>query len=207
MRTDGGAALPTLPPGASVSAGQWAEFKPPGDVGHGDGADGKAATLHRTYLTADGRKASVPKARKCLPGLGLPNGSAVRLADVTHDVLGVAEGIETALSASALWGIPVWAAICARGMQAWSPPEGVQRVFVFGDCDASFAGQEAAYGLAKRLALSRLEVTVHIPSEPGRTGMISTAGASPLEVELRRDETLTFTVTSTAHTQAPSRAL
>src|SRR4029077_16818228 len=99
-------------------------------------------------------------------GLEVPKGSAVRLAEV-DDVMGIAEGIETALSASVLFGIPVWAAICAAGMAHLSPPEGVQRVFVFGDCDASFAGQTAAYGLAKRLRHPSRIVTVNVAAEVG----------------------------------------
>jgi putative DNA primase/helicase len=120
--------------------------------------------LHRTFLTPDGRKADVPTPRKLLGTL--PDGAAVRLADHGGE-LGIAEGIETALSATALTGIPCWAAINANGLAKWLPPEGVRSVVIFGDHDAKFAGQQAAFTLAHRLACRGLAVRVEIPSSVG----------------------------------------
>ena len=66
--------------------------------------------------------------------------------------MGVAEGIETALSASLLYQLPVWAC-CNQGLlRQWQPPEGCTHVTIFGDNDSSFVGQAAAYELAWRLA-------------------------------------------------------
>ena len=87
----------------------------------------------------------------------------MRLAAYT-DSLGIAEGIETALSASALHGVPVWAALNAGLLQEWTPPKDVKAVFVFGDNDASSTGQAAAYALAHRLKGKGLTVTVEIPA-------------------------------------------
>ena len=69
--------------------------------------NGKPAGLHRTFLTAAGGKADVPATRKLLGTL--PAGAAVRLAD-HESLLGIAEGIETALSASMLFNVPCWSA-------------------------------------------------------------------------------------------------
>lgn len=125
---------------------------------------GNITGLHRTFLRPDGAKADVPAPRKLLGTL--PDGAAVRLA--AHvDTLGIAEGIETALSATTLFGVPCWAAINANGLAKWSPPEGVTEVVIFGDNDVSFTGQEAAYALAKRLARLRLGLSVKIPSSVG----------------------------------------
>lgn len=117
------------------------------------GTDGQGAQLHRTIIRPDG------VTRLLMPG-EFPAGSAVRLADPA-DVLGIAEGIETAVAASVLHDVPVWAALTAGNMAKWEPPLGV-RVIVFGDADASFTGQAAAYALAKRLWTKRVDVEVRM---------------------------------------------
>lgn len=127
------------------------------------GADGKPATLHRTYLTHDGHKAAVPSPRRLMPG-SVEKGAAIRLHE-PGPVLGIAEGIETALSASKLFGVPCWAAVNATMLAAWVPPEGVREVVVFGDNDSGFAGQAAAYQLAQRIRASGVLARVEIPSE------------------------------------------
>jgi hypothetical protein len=73
-------------------------------------AAGERIAIHRTYLAPDGSvKAGVPKPRMML---GSVIGDAVRLGDVNeYGVIGLAEGIETALSAmQACPALPVWAA-------------------------------------------------------------------------------------------------
>lgn len=127
--------------------------------------DGGGASVHRTYLTADGQKALVDPVRKMMPGLSLA-GSAVRLGPIAER-LGIAEGIETAICAGKLFGLPVWAATCANQLKAWEPPQGVKEVVIFGDNDASYTGQEAAFALAKRLHAAGLVVEVKIPPMVG----------------------------------------
>jgi putative DNA primase/helicase len=123
--------------------------------------DGKGVNIHRTYIS-DG-KATV---RKLMPGK-LPDGSAIRLAYVNLRIeMGVAEGIETALSAMKLFGLPTWSLVNATLMQKWRPPVGIKKVVIFGDNDKSFAGQMAAYTLAYKLRDS-VEVEVKIPTMPG----------------------------------------
>lgn len=122
----------------------------------------RVATLHRTFLRPDGMaKAEMASPRKLMPG-GIPEGSAVRLGPV-KDVIGIAEGIETALAAAELFELPVWAAISSAGMVRWWPPEGVEEVCVFGDCDEKFGGQAAAFDLARRLVAKGIRVVVRIP--------------------------------------------
>lgn len=128
--------------------------------------DGNGASIHRTYLTADGQKADVPKPKKIMAGKPL-NTSAVRLSPVTR-YLGIAEGIETALAASRRFGVPVWAATNAQLLADWVPPEGVKRVLIAGDNDASYTGQAAAFSLAKRLARDGYEVEIQIPETEGK---------------------------------------
>lgn len=128
------------------------------------GADGNGVALHRTYLTSAGRKANVPSPKKILGSL--PPSSAVRLFEAS-ECLGIAEGIETALAAFALFGVPTWAAISAGGLEKWLPPTGVKHVIVFGDNDLSCTGQAASLSLAKKLIASGIETKVRIPEQPG----------------------------------------
>jgi putative DNA primase/helicase len=127
------------------------------------GPDGSPSILHRTYLTDDGRKALVIEPRLWMPGI-IAKGAAIRLAPA-GDTLGIAEGIETALSASVLFGVPCWAAGNAGMLAAWQPPAEAKRIFVFGDNDRNFAGQSAAYSLARRLESDQRAAEVQIPAE------------------------------------------
>ena len=129
--------------------------------------DGANATLHRTFLRPDGlAKAEMERPRKLMPG-DVPDGACVRLAEWTDGPLGIAEGIETALSAGHRFELTVWAALNATLLSKWEPPAGCQEVAVFGDHDANFTGQRAAYVLANRLSARGLTVTVHIPPTLG----------------------------------------
>lgn len=122
---------------------------------------GHGVTLHRTYLTEDGRKADLSPAKKFMAGKRL-NGAAVRLSRVA-EMIGIGEGIETALAASQRFGVPVWAATNSVLLEQFLPPEGVRTVWIFGDNDASFTGQAAAYNLAKRLVRDKFNVELFIP--------------------------------------------
>ena len=127
--------------------------------------DGYPTTLHRTYLTKDGHKADVAAPRRLMPGTIAP-GSAVRLFDA-GGTLGIAEGIETALAAASLFSVPVWAAVNATMLAKWLPPDEASEIIVFGDADAAFVGQAAAYALANRLARKNRTVTVKLPDRVG----------------------------------------
>lgn len=126
--------------------------------------DGKASTMHRTWLDGEGGKAPVDEPKKVMAGT-IKTG-AIRLTE-THECLGIAEGIETALRANVRFGVPTWAAISAGGLRDWEVPEGVKHVIVFGDNDANFTGQSAAFALGHRLAMSGLIAEVFIPQQTG----------------------------------------
>jgi putative DNA primase/helicase len=129
---------------------------------------GENVTLHRTFLRPDGlAKAEMASPRKLMPG-SVPKGSAVRLSDYTGGPLGIAEGIETALSAMILYDMPVWAALNTSLLAEWIPPEGCEDIAIFGDNDDSFAGHAAAYALAYRLRGMGKDVTLHFPTTTGR---------------------------------------
>ena len=127
-------------------------------------SDGSAVSLHRTFLGCAG-KADMPEPRAMMPGQ-LANGCCIRLSAVQKHI-GIAEGIETALRASELFNIPVWAVINSTMMQKWIAPAGVEQVTVFGDNDPMFGGQAAAYGVAHRLSVKGIKSSVEIPDRVG----------------------------------------
>jgi len=73
--------------------------------------------------------------------LGRPRGGAVMLAPAGC-VLGLAEGIETALSAMALLGIPVWATLGSERLARIALPGSVTRLILLPDNDT--AGRRGA---------------------------------------------------------------
>lgn len=133
------------------------------------GVDGRCVMLHETFLTEDGRKADVDPVRKFFPG-DIPDGAAVPLYPMGEEgVIGIAEGIETALAAAKLFQVPVWAALNTTMLRKWNYPPGARRVLVFGDNDANFAGQSAAYDLARKFmsVAKPPDVDVKIPGITG----------------------------------------
>lgn len=113
---------------------------------------GYIVSIHRTFLEDFGwmgtRKADIESPRQVMPPLGTISGAAVRLSAITDDVLGIAEGIETALSAGQLNDVPVWACLNANGIRSFEPPDGLRKLLVFADRDRNGVGQSAAYELA-----------------------------------------------------------
>ena len=121
------------------------------------------ATYHITYLE-NGSKAKVGHCRKIMPPVKPITGGAVQLFESKH-TLGIAEGIETAIAATQLFDVPTWAAINASNLESFIVPDGVTELYIFGDNDANYVGQNAAYSLAKRASQRGLDVTTHIPQK------------------------------------------
>lgn len=122
---------------------------------------GKAVTMHRTYLSESGKRAGIDISKKLMVGLQKLNGCAIRL--FKHDkTLGIAEGIETAISAYMISGVPTWSAISANIMESFEPPEEIENIIIFSDNDTNFKGQASAYKLANRLS-NKFKVDVKIP--------------------------------------------
>lgn len=118
---------------------------------------GQVVNLHRTYLF-DGKKAPVPSPKKLMPG---PiKGALVRFGRPV-DILGLAEGVETALACAQLFSLPVWASLGVTNLTAVSElPSTVKRVRIYADNDANMAGCAGAFTLAHRLSLKGLDVKV-----------------------------------------------
>lgn len=122
---------------------------------------GQLVTLHRTLLTADGRKADVdvPKRLMRLPEGRTITGCAIRFGE-PHEVLALAEGIETALSVVVATGLPCWACISAHGLEVVEIPDSAREVMIFADKDRSRTGIRAALSLQARLTAQGIAVRI-----------------------------------------------
>jgi putative DNA primase/helicase len=112
--------------------------------------DGQVVAVQTTILTPKGTQAavSVPKITTGALGYG-----AVRFARAA-EVMGIAEGPETALSAQLMAEIPVWASLGGARLHRVHLPEVVQEVHIFGDLDGS--GRAAAQRASEiHMALGR----------------------------------------------------
>jgi putative DNA primase/helicase len=122
---------------------------------------GQFVTVHVTYLTETGAKVSQYKPRKILSKMLHRVGCAVRLV-AAGETLGVAEGIETAFSASRLHRLPVWASLNSSLLGTFEPPSEVKRLIVFADKDVG--GLEGAAKLMERLQ-GRVRVEMKLPPD------------------------------------------
>lgn len=118
---------------------------------------GKVLGYHITYLTERGTKAEIPSSRMYSPG---ETGFCVIRLSPVAEYIGLAEGIETALSVTQLYGIPCWATGDAGRMERFCLPAGVERVTIFADMDHNFTGEAAAFALAQRLIRSGIACEV-----------------------------------------------
>lgn len=128
---------------------------------------GQAVNLHLTYLQPNGLKANIAKPKLVMAGR-LPDGCAIRLGP-ERERMGVAEGIETALSAAILYKIPVWACVNGTLLAKWVPPDTAREIVIFGDNDENYTGQAKSYHLANRLEVQfKRKAQVFIPPQIGQ---------------------------------------
>lgn len=97
--------------------------------------------VHRTFL--DLRTAKVAGFDRPKRALGFLGTGAVRLAKPRGGHLGLAEGIESALSAQQLFGVPCWATLGNKRYGVVTIPESVRDLHLFVDADAGGALAEA----------------------------------------------------------------
>jgi hypothetical protein len=123
-----------------------------------DAVTGEPLSLHKTWVQADGRKAEVDPPRLLLAG-HRKQGGVIRLwpDEAVTTGLGVAEGIESALSLA--WAfVPVWACIDAGNLAALPVLDGIEALTIAADNDT--AGQAAAQTCATRWAAAGRAVWV-----------------------------------------------
>ena len=123
--------------------------------------------IHRTALTPDGRKID----RKML---GPTRGAAIMLSGEVTSYLGVAEGIETALSIVGTGWRNVWALGSTSGFAAMPVLPNLQ-LTVFADADA--AGQAAALALAQRYAATGQSAFIQTPAHGDFNDLVRAAHA------------------------------
>jgi putative DNA primase/helicase len=119
--------------------------------------DGKIVAVQSTLLTPEGKKALVPVPRATTGVMGC---GAVRLG-AAGEVLGLAEGLETALSAIQLTGISTWACLGAGRMHRVAIPDTVRELTIFADNDEP--GRAAAQRTAQENRHRR--VVLHFPPD------------------------------------------
>lgn len=131
-----------------------------------DDPHGALVSLHRIYLK-DGAKAPVPDPKKTLAG-GI-NGAAIRLAPAAA-TLNVCEGLETAIAVFKRSAYePVWSGISAGNLPRLGIPGHVRalRIYADNDADSDFAGQLAAFTLARMARRRGMDVKVFVPHKAG----------------------------------------
>jgi hypothetical protein len=136
----------------------------PGLVARVQASNGQTVCLHRTYLSEDGSKASVPEAKKLTSPIyqGAVSGAAIRLYPA-GEVLSIAEGVETSFAVRLGTLQPVWSTISSGGMETLQLPTEIRTVNIWCDLDRSGAGQRAAESLARRLSLEGRVVRIMTP--------------------------------------------
>ena len=141
---------------------------------------GELCYLHQTLL--DGaKKADIGSSAKRLKSLQEDNyldyarSVAIRMFPVST-TLGIAEGIETALSAHQIYKVNTWATINSGFMKKFRVPSGVKHLIIFADRDENSAtGLAAAYECAHAnlLAKNDLErVSVYWPDHDDFNNML-----------------------------------
>jgi putative DNA primase/helicase len=127
--------------------------------------NGYIAAVHRLdgALTAVHERDSIDPGSKRLTYGHLGDG-AVRLVEPEGDELGLAEGIETAMSAAQMFDVPCWATLGSERLGAVAIPAGIRRVHVFADSDQP--GRDGAEAAVERYCeRERRHVTVHWPPD------------------------------------------
>ena len=119
--------------------------------------DRRICAIHRTFLTEYGDKANVLTPKMALGPFGA---GAVRLAKA-GSLLGLAEGIEDALSAMQLCDLPCWASLGGVRLARVDLPCEVREVHIFADGDE--AGREAAAKAVRRFRREGLEARAFLP--------------------------------------------
>lgn len=134
---------------------------------------GALCYLHRTLLDGD-RKANAGGAQKKMMKLQedsyLEHTASVAIRMFPHsETLGIAEGIETALSCYQITKCNTWSVINSGFMEKFRVPLGVKHLIIFADMDIhSATGQAAAFACARANLKAKNDlqrVTIRWPDE------------------------------------------
>lgn len=124
-------------------------------------SDDEVIGIQRTYLRADGTGKATVNPNKL--SLGPMRDGAVRFSfGKRSPILGIAEGVETALSAMQIYYIPIWASLGAGRMHSVAVPDWVEHVVIYGDNGR--AGWTAAERAAEHFESIGKRVSVTLPA-------------------------------------------
>ncbi|MCE9521483.1 MAG: toprim domain-containing protein [Alphaproteobacteria bacterium] len=124
--------------------------------------------VHRTFLKPDGSSKNTDGGEAAKMMLGPSAGAAVKLtpdAEVTLG-LGIAEGIETALS---VWGLgwPMWSCLSVGTIAKFPVLKGIEALTIFADHDEKAAGEKGARACEARWVKAGAEVRIVLPKRDG----------------------------------------
>ena len=119
--------------------------------------EGRVSGIWRIYLDSHGGKAPVEKPKM---GLGRAAGGAVRLEPAAAR-LGLAEGVETAMSIQQAADLPVWACLSAGGLRTVILPPTVRDILIAADGDP--VGERAAQAAAERFLVEGRQARIARP--------------------------------------------
>lgn len=74
------------------------------------------------------------------------------------DVLGIAEGIETALSCKQIYKCNTWSTLNAGFMRKFKAPKGVKHLYIFADSDTNGTGLASAFECGNKNILANNDV-------------------------------------------------
>ena len=138
----------------------------------------KIAYFHRTYLK-DGLKAQDINAKKIFTaegqeqttcdkcGSSISRGATIKMFDC-DSTMGIAEGIETALSATQIYECPTWSTANSGYMKDFTAPPSVKHLMIFADNDLNGNGLAAAFTCGNRNINRRDgvdKVTIRTPTD------------------------------------------
>jgi putative DNA primase/helicase len=151
---------------------------------------GRCCNIHRTFLTYKGKKLNLQEpddadptilvdlpAKKLMPSVGAKH-YQIRLAKPVDGVLGIGEGIETALAAMVYSGVPTWSVVADSGMANFIVPDAITELVIFADNDLRTVkggnpGLDAARKLVERqdvafrMSDGTLKVVIRTPETQG----------------------------------------
>lgn len=130
--------------------------------------DAKPLTLHRTFLADDGNgKAKVSRQKMMMAQPRSLKGACIQIDHPVNTpsgkLIGISEGIETALSVREATGCPMWVGISDRIMEQVLFPDDVKIIIVWADIEPSGAGLRAAETLRRIWEPKGVTVIVEAP--------------------------------------------
>jgi hypothetical protein len=149
-------------PRTPLGQGDAVDFRPAMIAALHDGGlhrDGRFVAIQSTFFERDDARRARDLADPRMT-LGRPDRAAVMLAPATS-ILGLAEGVETALSAMMLFGMPVWATLGSERLHQIAIPERVTRLVLFPDND--IAGEIGAANAIEVYAMPGRAIETEYP--------------------------------------------